>query len=156
MYVSAPVSHTPVPCAQLPPQPQSLLQRCHSTFTLSCTGWKMVQWHTRRECTYIFHDKCLRHDVLISQDAPALAFHLNQPADNFRESLRAIKEGASQHRQAVCPTSSMLTMVLCCISVPCSWALLPAYGLVLALISTGAACRAALHVGQPANHNILE
>lgn len=106
MYVAAPVSHTPVPCAQLPPHPQSLLQRCHSTFPLSCTGWKMVQWHTRRECTYIFHDKCLRHDVLISQDAPALAFHLNQPADNFREFLLAIKEGASQHRQAVCPTSS--------------------------------------------------
>ena len=63
---------------------KSLLQRCHSTFTLSCTGWKMVQWHTRRECTYIFHDKCLRHDVLISQDAPALAFHLSPACRRFQ------------------------------------------------------------------------
>ena len=30
---------------------------------------------------------------------------------------------------------------------PCSWALLPAHGLILALLSTRTACRAALHVG---------
>ena len=43
MCAAAPVSHTPVPCARLPPHPRSLLQSQHPNYTLSCTGRGMVQ-----------------------------------------------------------------------------------------------------------------